>query len=128
MPEVQHDGATVACNPMQLGTDHILVHVDDACRRADRIAFCERTHCGLKHRRIGLQAILRCPVTQDHTRFARFTPRPRLPTAGTVLDHIPLRKGLPVTTTVTVRTVQGFPIHGLAPSCYRVFARGGTIN
>ena len=27
-----------------------------------------------------------------------------------------------------VRTGQGFPIHGLAPSCYRVCARGGTIN
>src|SRR5262252_4370609 len=27
-----------------------------------------------------------------------------------------------------VRTGQGFPIHGLAPSCYRVCARGSTIN
>src|SRR5712691_5075240 len=50
------------------------------------------------------------------------------PTAGTILKQIPLRKWFPVTMTVAVRTVQSFPIHGLAPSCHRVFARGGTIN
>src|SRR6266852_4094526 len=93
VPEVQHDCATVACNPMQPGTDRVLVYLDDSCGRAQRIAFRQRAHRGLK-------TTIRCPVTQDHTPFARFTPRPRLSTAGPVLDQIPLRKGLPVTPTV----------------------------
>src|SRR4030095_1434504 len=54
---------------------------------------------------IGLQAVVRRTIPQDHTRFARFTPRLRLPTADTVLDQISLCKGLPVTTTVAIRTV-----------------------
>ena len=35
VPEVQQDSTTVARHPMQPGTDRILVHLDDACRRAD---------------------------------------------------------------------------------------------
>jgi hypothetical protein len=90
VPEVQPDGATVARHPMQPGTDRILVHLDDAGGRAQGIAFRQRPHCGLTNRRIGLQAVIRGTVTPDHTRFARCTPRPRLPTAGPVLDQLPL--------------------------------------
>src|SRR5216683_1282667 len=89
VPEVQQDGATVARHPMQPGTDRVLIHLDDSRSGAQRIASAS-AHRGLKNRRISLQPVIRCAVTQDHTRFARCTPRPRLPTAGTVLDQIPL--------------------------------------
>src|SRR3989442_15075849 len=78
VPEIQHDYATVARHPMPPGTDRVLVHVDDSRGRAQRMAFCQRTHCGLTNRWIGLQAVIRGTVTQDHPRFARFTPRSRL--------------------------------------------------
>jgi hypothetical protein len=39
-------------------------------------------------------------------RWSHGSPHTRRLTAGTVLDHIPLRQGLPVTTTVAVRTGQ----------------------
>src|SRR5262249_32401042 len=41
-PEVQHDGATVAGNPMQPGPDRLLVPLDNAGGRAQRIAFRPR--------------------------------------------------------------------------------------
>src|SRR6266568_6454783 len=128
VPEIQHDSATVARHPMPPGTDRVLVHVDDSRGRVQRMAFRQRAHRGLKNRWISIQAVIRCTITQDPTPFARFTPCSRRPTAGTVLDQISLRKGLPVITAVAVRTVQGFPIPGLAPSCHSVFTRGGTIN
>jgi hypothetical protein len=85
----------------------------------------QRMHRDLKNRWTGLQAVIRRPVTQRlHALRTLYT----TPAAGTVLDQISLCQGLPVTTTVVVRTVQGFSIHVLAPSCHSVFARGGTIN
>ena len=50
VPEVQEDGATVAGHSMQPGTDRVLVDLDDACRRADRIAFRSCPHGRLKNR------------------------------------------------------------------------------
>src|SRR3977135_2877852 len=115
VPEGQHDCATVARHPMQPGTDRILVHLTDSRGRAQRVALRQCAHCGLKNRRIGIQTVIRCTVTQDNTRFACFTPCPWLPTAGTVLDQISLRKGLSITTTVAVRTVPGVTISEDSP-------------
>jgi hypothetical protein len=54
VPEIQHDYATVARHPMQPGTDRVLVHLDDSRGRAQRIAFRQRAHCGLKNRWISI--------------------------------------------------------------------------
>ena len=128
VPAVPHDGATVTRDPRPPGTDRLRVHGDDSRGRAPRMAFRQRAHRGRTRHRLGLQAIIRGAVTHDHTRVARVTPRPRLPTAATVLDHLPSCTGLPIPAPVAVRTVQSFPLHGWAPSCHSVFARGGTIN
>ena len=89
VPAGQQDRATGARHPRPPGTNWILVHWDAARGRAPRLACRQRTHRGRKHGRIGLQAVRRRAVTQDHTRFAHVPPGPRLPTAGTVLDHRP---------------------------------------
>ena len=52
----------------------------------------QRMHRDLKNRWIGLQAVMRRPVTQDYTRFARCTPRPRL---VLFLTRYPCAKGFP---------------------------------
>jgi hypothetical protein len=48
--------------PHAAGTNRIYVHMDDPCARAPRVAFCQRTHHGLKNRRLGLPAVIRCPI------------------------------------------------------------------
>ena len=63
-----------------------------------------------------------CRNSRSHSLHTLYT------TPEAAYGWISLRKGLPIPATVAVRTVQGFPIHSLAPSCHRVFARGGTIN
>ena len=70
--------------------------------RGDRTcALCD------KHLELNLAPPPRRPRLAHGACGAPSAPRPRLPTAGTVLDQIPLRKGLPVTTTVAVTIPPG---------------------
>jgi hypothetical protein len=89
VPAGPPDGATVTRDSRPPGTDRLLVHVDDSRGRAPRMACRPRAPRGRTRHRLGRQALRRGAVTHDHTRVARVTPRPRRPTAATVLDPRP---------------------------------------
>src|SRR5712691_12778012 len=85
-PQVKHHQSAVLGRSIQPYTYGIFVDLDDACRRADRIAFRSCLHRHLKNGWVCMQIQVGCPISDRHRRFASFAPRLFLAVTTAILD------------------------------------------
>jgi len=110
-PQGKHHRSAVLGRSIQPCTHGIFVHLDDACRRTDRIAFCSCPHRRSKNGRVGMQIQVHCPISDRHRRFASFAPRLFLAVTTAILDQESPQERTPIIPATPVRTVEGLPVH-----------------
>src|SRR5437879_9241978 len=64
LPQMQHNEPTMLSCAIEPEADGILIHLDDPCRCADRVAFRQGANSQGKEGRIVLQIKIRCSICQ----------------------------------------------------------------
>src|SRR5438046_1132532 len=100
LPQIQHNESTMLSRAIQPEADGILIHLDDPCRCADRVAFRQGANGQGTEGRIVLQITIRCSLGQGDTaptraaqRLALAPRRPMLHQAALTKAHTRQRAG-----------------------------------
>jgi hypothetical protein len=111
VPSGEQDHATVACDTLEPGTNRSFVHVDEPCCGTQRMAFRSRPPRHRDQRPGNLQAVIRGAVAQGHPPSTRVATGLRFTAAAAIVHQEPCGQGLPVASTISVRTISRFPVH-----------------
>ena len=93
------------------GPHRIVINLDDARGRSDRMAFREGANGQVKQRRVMLSIEIGCSVRQGDATPTRATQRLALAPCGPMLDHAALAKAHAIKRTDRLWTIEGFPVH-----------------
>ena len=132
LPQMQHNEPTMLSCAIEPEADGILIHLDDPCRCADRVAFRQGANSQGKEGRIVLQIKIRCSICQGDTAPTRAAQRLALAPCRPILHQAALTKAHAIQRAGRIRTIQGFPVHmtlgvpdDLAPAEDTVFRYDG---